>query len=302
MMHISLQYQAHSTITSNDDEISTLDTSFKIGKVLGELPPQSVLCKRPCSPISDSRNLKVVRAAEAMLSKCLRSAMDSDNFDMYGDLSESIASKPPIDASLTIENGKGSAASEELVEEVRVKAFAALLSNHRASKETDEPEPDAEMDDIDQYFTKEKELFKLDKPKPKAEGSSNSRKQTISKPAAKPKSPKSKIPMKVTSMHGLFENMKGFNEDISNWNVSNVADMNSMFAGCKVLNCDISGWNVGKVKVMEKMFYRANNFNRDLSNWNVSSVNMRKMFKNADKMNLYTIESWDLSGVTWNEG
>lgn len=55
--------------------------------------------------------------------------MDDDDFDMYGDLSEAIASKPMIDASLTSESGKGSAASAELVEEVCVIGLAPLWSS-----------------------------------------------------------------------------------------------------------------------------------------------------------------------------
>ena len=45
----------------------------------------------------------------------------------------------------------------------------------------------------------------------------------------------------------MFYNATSFNQDISNWNVSNVTDM-------------------------ERMFYQATLFNRNLSTWNVVNV------------------------------
>ena len=49
-------------------------------------------------------------------------------------------------------------------------------------------------------------------------------------------------------MRSMFYNCKSFNQDISNWNVSNVTDMKYMFANCIQFNQDISNWNVSKVK------------------------------------------------------
>ena len=49
---------------------------------------------------------------------------------------------------------------------------------------------------------------------------------------------------RVTNMYGLFQNKTTFNDDISNWDVSNVTNMNSMFYNASNFNQDISGWDV----------------------------------------------------------
>ena len=45
-----------------------------------------------------------------------------------------------------------------------------------------------------------------------------------------------------------------FNDDISNWDVSNVTDMGSMFSSSK-FNGDISNWDVSNVKFKLAMFH-----------------------------------------------
>ena len=50
-----------------------------------------------------------------------------------------------------------------------------------------------------------------------------------------------------------------FNQDISDWDVSNVTDMSKMFAYA-VFNQDISSWNVSNVTKMEEMFNTAYDF------------------------------------------
>jgi len=57
-----------------------------------------------------------------------------------------------------------------------------------------------------------------------------------------------------------------FNQDISNWNVSNVTNMRSLFYKAIYFNQDISGWDVSNVTDFANMFYMANSFNRDISN------------------------------------
>ena len=39
---------------------------------------------------------------------------------------------------------------------------------------------------------------------------------------------------KITDMSELFDDMKEFNGNISNWDVSNVTDMRAMFDDCKI--------------------------------------------------------------------
>ena len=56
-------------------------------------------------------------------------------------------------------------------------------------------------------------------------------------------------------MNYMFAYSK-FNEDISNWNVSNVENMTCMFKMTN-FNGDISEWDVRNVKYMWHMFFRS---------------------------------------------
>lgn len=87
----------------------------------------------------------------------------------------------------------------------------------------------------------------------------------------------------VTTMHELFKDKTTFNDDISNWNVSNVAGgasttrgMFYMFGGASSFNQNIGSWNVSSVTNMRSMFFDATAFNNNgsssIGNWNVSSV------------------------------
>nr|WP_244831640.1 BspA family leucine-rich repeat surface protein [Candidatus Vampirococcus lugosii] len=52
-----------------------------------------------------------------------------------------------------------------------------------------------------------------------------------------------------------------FNQDIGNWDVSNVTDMEGMFLRAESFNQDISNWNVSNVTNMSMMFEEAKAFN-----------------------------------------
>jgi surface protein len=52
-------------------------------------------------------------------------------------------------------------------------------------------------------------------------------------------------------MRRMFDYAKAFNQDIGNWNVSNVTDMRSMFKGAKAFNQDLNSWDVSKVTTVE---------------------------------------------------
>mmetsp|Transcript_18736 Transcript_18736/g.37573 ORF Transcript_18736/g.37573 Transcript_18736/m.37573 type:complete len:619 (+) Transcript_18736:512-2368(+) len=95
---------------------------------------------------------------------------------------------------------------------------------------------------------------------------------------------------------------EGFNEDISNWNVSSVKNMNLMFSGATSFNQPLSNWDVSSVEFMSSMFKGATSFNQPLSNWNVSSVKfMFHMFEGATSFN-QLLSNWDVSSVTNMEG
>ena len=58
----------------------------------------------------------------------------------------------------------------------------------------------------------------------------------------------------MTDMSFMFCNCKAFNQNISKWDVSNVANMNSMFYRCSKFNQDIFNWDVSNVKDMNSVF------------------------------------------------
>ena len=72
-----------------------------------------------------------------------------------------------------------------------------------------------------------------------------------------------------------------FNDDISNWDVSNVIDMSNMFSNCIEFNQPLNKWNVSKVKNMSYMFYKAHHFNQNLNEWDLSDVKCEKIFTNS---------------------
>ena len=53
----------------------------------------------------------------------------------------------------------------------------------------------------------------------------------------------------------MFYRCKVFNQDISNWNVSNVKNMDGMFYKCEAFNQDIYNWDVSNAKYSSNIFY-----------------------------------------------
>jgi surface protein len=106
----------------------------------------------------------------------------------------------------------------------------------------------------------------------------------------------------LTDLSWLFQYREDFNQDISNWDVSNVIDMECMFYNAKSFNQDISKWDTSNVVYMQGMFYKAESFNQDLSNWDVSNVmDMELMFYNATSFN-QDLSKWDTSNVIHMRG
>jgi surface protein len=52
----------------------------------------------------------------------------------------------------------------------------------------------------------------------------------------------------------MFDDAENFNQDISNWNVSNVESMRFMFSGASSFNQDISNWNVFNIVYKMSIF------------------------------------------------
>ena len=83
---------------------------------------------------------------------------------------------------------------------------------------------------------------------------------------------------RILDMNSMFYNSL-FNQDIGNWDVSNVTDMggvlpfnSGMFWGATAFNQDITFWDVSNVTTMRDMFGSAYAFNQNLSSWNVDGV------------------------------
>ena len=75
----------------------------------------------------------------------------------------------------------------------------------------------------------------------------------------------------------LFDWM--FNEDISNWNVTNVKNMEGLFMNLRCFNHPLNDWDVSNVENMSNMFAGCQAFDQPLDKWNVSKVtNMSRMF------------------------
>ena len=87
-------------------------------------------------------------------------------------------------------------------------------------------------------------------------------------------------------MRKLFKDKEFFNENINNWDVSNVTNMCEMFYETNNFNQSLNKWNVSNVTNMVFMFFKATKFNQPLNNWNVSNViDMYGMFSNAISFN-----------------
>ena len=83
----------------------------------------------------------------------------------------------------------------------------------------------------------------------------------------------------------MFFYAEDFNQDISNWDVSNVTNMRGMFEIARSFKQDISNWDVSSVTTMKGMFPYTD-FNHDISDWDVSNVvDMKYMFYSADNFN-----------------
>ena len=107
----------------------------------------------------------------------------------------------------------------------------------------------------------------------------------------------------VTDMSGMFDSAQSFNQPIGNWDVSNVTDMSYMFKFALSFNQDIGNWDVSNVTNMGYMFssYQigdfTTSFNQDIGNWDVSNVvNMWFMFDGNESFN-QDISDWDVDNV-----
>lgn len=97
-------------------------------------------------------------------------------------------------------------------------------------------------------------------------------------------------PATILDMNHMFNDAYVFNQDISEWNMTNVTDTHEMFHNARSFNnggrpLDWDGQMAGVTR-MDSMFDDAYAFNQDVSGWDVSDVTtMRQMFLNTKAFN-----------------
>lgn len=115
------------------------------------------------------------------------------------------------------------------------------------------------------------------------------------------------LPSNVTCLDYMFSfrpqeiGTEVFNQDISDWDISNVTSMEGTFSEAGNTP-DISSWNVANVTNFQYCFKDNTTFNQDISGWNVSSaIDMMSMFNNAASFN-QDLSGWDVDQVTSYDG
>jgi surface protein len=99
----------------------------------------------------------------------------------------------------------------------------------------------------------------------------------------------------VKDMGGFFYEVLLFNQPLHKWDTSNVEHMAGVFRGCPSFNQPLNNWNVSKATNMESMFMCCEQFNQPLDKWDVSNVEkIMHIFYNCAKFN-QPLNSWNLS-------
>ncbi len=105
----------------------------------------------------------------------------------------------------------------------------------------------------------------------------------------------------ITSFANMFYQSSkvygDFNQDISNWNTSNITNMSQMFLNSKSFNQPIGVWDVSSVRNMKFMVASALAFNQNCSAWNLSTS-----LTNVDRFgfdNSMSDDNWTDTLVGW---
>ena len=102
----------------------------------------------------------------------------------------------------------------------------------------------------------------------------------------------------LSNMGTLFEHTDEFNQDIGDWDVSNVTNMEWMFASATAFNQDISRWDVRGVTNMSNML--GNNtpdFSQNLGAWYITGdLSVIPTLGAGDEVITFTAQNSVLSG------
>lgn len=102
----------------------------------------------------------------------------------------------------------------------------------------------------------------------------------------------------ILNMEEMFFGAANFNGAIGSWDVSGATNMCYMFASASTFNQPLNDWDVSNVLYLDNMFYKATAFNQDLMNWDISNVErLYHIFEEASSFN-GDISSWDVSSVS----
>ena len=104
---------------------------------------------------------------------------------------------------------------------------------------------------------------------------------------------------KMTSLDWVFGDNTWFNENIGDWDVSNVRSFSHTFISAKSFSrCEISKWNVRAEGSMKGAFYNCEKFNCDLNDWDVSKVNdFMQVFWNSPQSIANTASWYDQNPI-----
>ena len=92
-----------------------------------------------------------------------------------------------------------------------------------------------------------------------------------------------------------------FNQDISNWDVSNATFFTQMFQYCTGFNQPIGNWTTTNMQYIGSMLSHCSGFDQDLSNWVVTGVTNAGNFMDGSTLSTTnydrTLSGWSSQSV-----
>ena len=103
----------------------------------------------------------------------------------------------------------------------------------------------------------------------------------------------------ITEMWATFSCSNKFNQPIGNWNISKVNNMSYMFSDATEFNQSIDKWDTSNVRTMEFMFYNSFKFNQSINNWNICNLEyINSMFGDTYEYN-QPMYKWDIKSIRY---